>query len=441
MQNDGLNFHNADYSVIQSAVAQIIREEGISTGSFHEQDERMHALSKTLAAMDNGDVTDVGDGIEFCMKILVEYILALRAKDYKKAQQKKNEFQYTHCDLNWLIAAAEWWAYYDLLKKQPMYVNYTNIDDFQYDLPLASSGNLKVGLVADWGTGEQVAKLVMDLLFEQQVDVILHLGDIYYAGTPTEAKNNFLQIIQDLRTKHGLQIPVYNLPGNHDYYSGGQGFYSINDELNHGIPNSSIQEASYWTLSNSDWHFQGMDTGFYDSDLENIQADITHLHSTEVAWHQDKLDKAVAAGKKIILLSHHQLFSSLLNIGSKPNEDNSNPYLEAYFGSYINNGDITAWFWGHEHLLEIYDSYLGLDKGRCVGYGAFPALYGDGKSYDPIYPQVPLDTSIQLSDNGEVYAHGFAVMDLGTSSGTVTYYSIPGDGSSSQLTEVYQEVI
>ena len=440
------NLHNPLYAVIQAAAAQHFRSQNKSTGSFTPH-PHMETLNKVLVKMDAGEELQGASDYENCLKLLVEYCTAVLKGDWKTAREKKNEYEYAICDVGWFSAIGEWIWHYKILRENPKYVTYNNIQDFQYNLPPASGSKLKVGMIADWGTGEQVAVMVLEALFEQEVDVIFHLGDIYYAGTPTEAQHNFLDIINRCRKKYDRQIPVYNLPGNHDYYSGGHGFYSINPLLNHGIANSSCQEASFWSVANEHWHFQGMDTGFYDSDLLKVGSDITHLHSTEVAWHQNKIEQARAAGKKVILLSHHQYFSSLLNIGKKPkNNDNTtdpnrNPFFEGYFNSYIQNKDITAWFWGHEHLLEIYDSYLGLDKGRCIGYGAFPALYDDGDPYKVNYPKVPLNTDKILDNNGEVYAHGFVVLDLGDSSGTVSYYSIPGDGSSADLKTIYTETI
>lgn len=43
----------------------------------------------------------------------------------------------------------------------------------------------KVAIIGDYGTGlpDSIA-LLKDLIIDKQVDIILHLGDVYYAGTP-----------------------------------------------------------------------------------------------------------------------------------------------------------------------------------------------------------------------------------------------------------------
>jgi 3',5'-cyclic AMP phosphodiesterase CpdA len=53
---------------------------------------------------------------------------------------------------------------------------------------------------------------VLDQLMQLEPDLIVHLGDIYYAGTIDECRTNFLVPIQAAREKYGR-----NIPGNHDY--------------------------------------------------------------------------------------------------------------------------------------------------------------------------------------------------------------------------------
>src|SRR5262249_4094670 len=51
--------------------------------------------------------------------------------------------------------------------------------------------------------------------------------------------------------------------------------------------------------------------------------------------------------------------------------------------------NVAAWFWGHEHRLDIYGEYLGLKRGRCVGCSAVP-VFEEDKFFDPKFPDVPL---------------------------------------------------
>lgn len=45
--------------------------------------------------------------------------------------------------------------------------------------------NAKIGIIGDFGTGlPDSLALLNDLIVNKQADIILHLGDVYYAGTP-----------------------------------------------------------------------------------------------------------------------------------------------------------------------------------------------------------------------------------------------------------------
>ena len=136
-----------------------------------------------------------------------------------------------------------------------------------------------------------MARIVLDELMKKQPEVIVHVGDVYYSGTKKEARKNFLDLLNAARASR--PIPVYNLPGNHDYYSGGEGFYDVLAELNSesGAP---AQQASYFCLRNDHRQLQGMDTGYNDHDPFKVGADTSQLRDSEAAW---QLDKIASAGK------------------------------------------------------------------------------------------------------------------------------------------------
>ena len=145
-------------------------------------------------------------------------------------------------------------------------------------------------------------------------DLIIHLGDVYYAGTFDECQHNFLLPIQNARKQYGRFIPVYTIPGNHDYYSGGRAFYQMLPQLNRGILNSSIQQNSFFCLTNDNWHIECIDTGYNDHSMLTVGDDITSLLDVEADWHQQQL--LAAGSRRIILMSHHQLFSAFATIGA-----------------------------------------------------------------------------------------------------------------------------
>src|SRR4029077_8178019 len=127
-------------------------------------------------------------------------------------------------------------------------------------------------------------------------------------------------------------------------------------------------------------------------------------------WHCAKIQQA--EGRKTVLLSHHQLFSAFEPIGGEA----INQQLLATFQTLL--GNVAIWFWGHEHRLDIYAPYQGLQRGRCLGCSAIPVFTAD----DPgqlKFPDVPLlqdppgsGVSPRLGNDGTLYRHAYAIVKL-----------------------------
>jgi 3',5'-cyclic AMP phosphodiesterase CpdA len=280
----------------------------------------------------------------------------------------------------------------------------------QYRLP----NHARVGIIGDWGTGMDDARALLEQLRDLKdpgtgrvgIDALIHLGDIYYSGTPEEC-DRFLAMVRSVF--EGREIPVFNLPGNHDYYAFGHGFYPMLDQLNAGRP-AWRQQASYFCLRTEDgaWQFLGMDTGYNDRNPAVQYA--PWLTDSEIAWHRHKLDTFKG---KTILLSHHQLFSASSDIRWNTPRNYLNDHLLNVFEDYFDR--VAAWFWGHEHNLVLYrNGLLGLASGRLVGASAYEETTGEDP-YAVKHPQIPyLDpTRFRLSASEGYYNHSFAVIDLG----------------------------
>jgi hypothetical protein len=329
-----------------------------------------------------------------------------------------------------------------------------------------------VGVIGDWGTGQDDAVQLLKVLitgvqaqYNRPPDAIIHLGDIYYSGTPIgtssapnypgECQTNFLKVLTNVFTETlgaGKRIPVFSIPGNHEYYSMGAGyFHEVLPQTNSGTAN---QPASFFCLRTEDdsWQFLGMDTGYHDSNPANQFNPFDpapELQKDEVVWLHDKLDNFAG---KTILLSHHQLFSAnaKLNGGGTGYPPNFNTFLMSYFGRYF--GTIAAWLWGHEHNMVLYqDDLLGLTKGRLIGSSAYEETTGE-TPYRINYQGAPyLDpTKYQLGSDGAYYNHSYAIMDFARKSPgdpiSIAYYQYPSWGgvkstppSTSSL--VYQETV
>jgi len=421
--------------LVQSAINHVVFHGGVAQPGLSASDPRVAVVGNTLQQIQTGQSPPSAgpDIVEICLKLIVEYAWAVITDDQTKQQQIADQYKFSQCDPGWLEAVADYIGYYLIQRKTPEYYDASSGRQFVYTLPAPAGPELVIGLLGDWGTGEPVAQVAIDQLFQLKPDLILHVGDIYYAGTLEETQQNFLAQVQAARQRYGLQIPVFTIPGNHDYYSGGQGFYQLIGQLNAGIGNGEyVQGASFFSLQGNGWQLQAMDTGYNDSDLFDVANDITFLNPSEAAWHVQQIEAGVSAGRRVILFSHHQFFSAFESIGATSTGNqggaNYNPYLQGNFGDLLAAGKISAWFWGHEHLFELYGQYQNLAVGRCIGYSAFP-VPAAGNAYQVNYPKVPANTSVVLGTTEESYNHGYAVLTLGSSGATVEYYSIPSDAT------------
>ncbi len=278
----------------------------------------------------------------------------------------------------------------------------------------------RIALLSDWGTGRRTALAVLRDLAQHQPDILVHLGDIYYAGTPSECEHNFHRpMTAELRAvRHPA---IYTLSGNHDMYSGGEGYYGLIGRLNDG---AARQRASYFCLRSRDrrWQFLAMDTGLNAYDPFERHP-LTRIDPAEEAW---LLARIAEFEGQTVLLSHHPLFSALARIGPGGPLP-YNPNLMASFGRFAAAGRIAAWFWGHEHTMALYQPYRGLARGRCIGCGAIPMFVAD-QPYDPLpgLQDPPALLPPRLGNDGAVQDHGYAVMSLDPASGTARaeYYGV-----------------
>lgn len=195
----------------------------------------------------------------------------------------------------------------------------------------------------DWGTGlygaRDSAKTVANMA--GPIFMMLHLGDVYYSGTPREIKDRFLKYWPK---RPGTINRALN--SNHEMYSGGYGYFDV-------TLRDFEQPSSYFAYRNKKWLIVGLDTGYVDHNLAPEQ----------VAWLNDVI--ADSGQRKIVLFSHHQPFSTLERKGGKQ--------LRLALQPLLQGRRIAAWYWGHEHRCVWYEKHptWGL-LGRCVGHGGIP---------------------------------------------------------------------
>jgi predicted phosphodiesterase len=431
MTNGVVTAQDVGLSLLQSAANEFAKlKQAAAPGLTLPAQHTMVAGAAQLAAAATGKddrvpvLTGLAAGAGHCAALGLAVIRARLSGDPAAIAAAEDETKFGTCDPDWyktIVAYGKFIADNGLNANIPGYKQYTNLTDFI--LPPIPP-NARIAIVGDWGTGTPAALDLLRSIAAQQPDVLIHLGDVYYSGTAQECQDNFLTpIAQILQAGRTTPVRIVSLSGNHDMYSGGAGYYGMLDQIG--------QPSSYFALRTADaaWQFLAMDTGYSDHDPNTVADVRVALTPQEQAWH---LDKIANFGGSTILLSHHQLFSSYASIGPADQAGAKrlpyNPNLLGSLQAFQAAKPVAAWIWGHEHNLTLYGPYLNLSAGRCVGHGAIPvteadspyAIQSDLTEIPPALhsPQMPLVSGL--------YAHGYAMLQLGVDGGGigVEYFSM-----------------
>lgn len=290
-------------------------------------------------------------------------------------------------DLGWsvvLLARLE-----EVLKGKHVFVHSPDLSVFRYDMPDPTS----IALFADWATGEAPALAVKAQIESQSPDYTIHLGDTYYAGFGDEIRHNLVACWPG-----GVQYgKSFTLNGNHEMYSGGNAYFDILSIFG--------QSASYFNLGNQYWRLIALDTSWCERGGDTPASSWSELVNIEMDWLQAQINHAQAFNPpaRIILLTHHQLFSAF-------DGDGLGKYLLPHVKPFLDSGSIYAWFWGHEHRGIVYDQNATYQcKARCIGHGGFPYPPNEAPSH---LDQFPILWREQRPEPGNAWygMRGFAML-------------------------------
>jgi len=427
----GMSFMSRWQSAMHSVLNQQEEEENCAnnlssdhpamTASCEACGQLEAALTEGKESVDIAEVITKGSLVSKCAHMYVGLAAAKFSGNTQRVRELEAEIRYSVCDPLWAKTLFE----FDNNHQEIPYRHYESLDDFV--IPLGDE-KLKIAFVSDWGTGTALAKNVMRCIAEQQPDIVIHLGDVYYSGTKEEMQSHFLSIVKEYLPS---TTKVFNLAGNHDLYAGGEGYYWLLDELG--------QPASYFCLQNEHWQIQSIGAPPQVGKPTDAISAIPAIEPKEVLWHQHKLDNA--GKRKTVMLSHYQLFTASGNIGRT--EDNRplalNPVLYDAFSSRLS--DIDLWLWGHEHNLVAFEPYAGLKRGRCIGSGAIPValLWQPYKQLHNLAlpdqfdtaPKINLDC--QLGHDGDHYHHAFGLLSIDGAKGEMNYFQVEGVDGDAQV--------
>jgi hypothetical protein len=286
-------------------------------------------------------------------------------------------------------------------------------------------------IVGDWGSGLpraiEVAKHMGDRVREalaagRQAHV-LHLGDVYYSGDPSEYARRFLApgywpVTSELAN---AGVTSWALNGNHDMYSGGYGFFDtmLGDDDRFAHQRSPDGKGtSFFRLKNAFWDIAGLDTSWDANVLSLGQKGVLHDPQAAVLerWAQE-------SDRKLMLLSHHQLVSGydLGDLGT---------VLPYKLEPLLKSGRIGAWLWGHEHRCMAFAAGA-VPVMRCIGHGGIPTAAASMR--EPVPRPGTWQESASFKDrDGTWNRFGFAVLDFNDAAATLTYYD---DGGAQTRTE------
>jgi hypothetical protein len=328
--------------------------------------------------------------------------------------------RFTRLDPRWEIEIAE-----ALVKR---FFRHKHAFNSNPSSPVTMGATARLVLLGDWGTGLQraqdVAAHAREWLLDAQRDGrdvhAIHLGDVYYSGEASEYEKRMLAPkMWPVAPDEATAIGSWCLTGNHDMYGGAWGYFErlLGDERFSRQRSPDGKASSYFDLVNDDWRVIGLDTSWQDDlfkhpgwgSLEDPQAE----HVISAASAED--------GRKLLLLSHHQLVSAY--------DDGLAPTIREKLKPALDSGRVRGWLWGHEHRCMTFGPQYGVPFCSCIGHGGVPELAHPESA--PVPSPGLWEYRGQFESDGEHWTRfGFAVLDFNGPSVRVTYVDELGNTAS-----------
>lgn len=299
-------------------------------------------------------------------------------------------------------------------------------------LPLAGrqESQVTLALTGDFGTGAYAvgtddpdgpAVAVMQQLLTLQPDYVLHLGDVYYTGTPAsagladlpynphrEVEKNFLALWPGVASL--AEGRSFALNGNHEMYSGGRGYFR-------GIlgdPRFATQgSASSFALTFAGWTLLGLDSAYWDpSPMRNTGSLGGPANPQQANWVRSLgLDPA----RTIALTHHNPVNTGGTCLTTYPENSSAGHGVWQELADALGGAPPAAWYFGHNHQGIVYASLEAAPgcRLRCAGHAAMP--HGDTDELQQALGQT-IDyygaTPNPFDPRGLMTACGFALLTL-----------------------------
>jgi hypothetical protein len=289
--------------------------------------------------------------------------------------------------------------YHENLDHRVPFPLHTSIEGYTGVQDLIGGNEIRIALVGDWGGDPSypIGKKVAASIATHQPHYVIHLGDVYYSGLAAEEQAAFLSEAWPFELPATISLA---LNSNHEMYAGGKGYYEtlLKD------PRFATQKGiGYFALTNANWLIIGLDTAYFgrwssrlyqNGTLGDVRDDNGMVQRD---WLHKLLHDPAQAGKRVIILTHHDGF----NIDPGSGAVAVKPLWTEMTGCLRGNmspsraGELIGvrdwwWYWGHVHAPSVYRRIFFSDNSsvspRCAGHGAIPYLpypvdygnYGDG---------------------------------------------------------------
>jgi hypothetical protein len=234
-----------------------------------------------------------------------------------------------------------------------------------------SREGVSLALLSDWASDTEESDAVAHLVAKHMPDYSIHMGDVYFVGSPKEIEENFTA--PHASWYYGESGSLV-LSGNHEMYSNGNAFFQ------HLLPAMYVkegelrktQQAGFFCLENEFWRIIGLDTGYTSVGrpfIEILSPPDCHLRKEQVDWLRDVVRLGDPDDKRgLVFLSHHPYVSAFREHYTRPGEQ-----IQELLGESARE---IIWFWGHDHRLVIYNKAQNgngpVAYGRCLGHGGLP---------------------------------------------------------------------
>jgi hypothetical protein len=330
--------------------------------------------------------------------------------------------KYAIMDMGWA------WAVIDFIE---LYIKYKPIAPFRVHpntvkIDSNTKTNLRIAIIGDWGTGNyqdgpsknSPAVQIMQQIEKMAPDMLIHLGDVYYAGSKKQEQENLLD-----QWTYNAPLGNFTMNSNHEMYDGAEAYYNTALASSLFTPYQSSKDpntgkeyppCSYFSIEYGDYIILGMDSA-YNATGMYLDGRITNTDQLNF------MNQADSKGKKIVLMTHHNPIDTL---GEAPNK----LWTDVTASNGLNNPPY-MWYWGHIHNGIVYNNKAasGNTLARCLGNSSIPI--GTGRwlknNYIDYFTNTPLNDGDP--DHKLRVKNGFAMLTVTSNSIEETWYDQSGN--------------